>query len=174
MTRRAWSRRFAKAKSIPCGRVREAISAELDSEAAGLHVKDVRFHLAQCGECFRFEAAARSLSSQVALQVTPPVPADFKDRLARELDVTVAAASHHRGPPSWRLGRTWEWRRGVRWAGALAPAALAVVVLPLGALSTPPEVPTHAATPCTISLRYLHWKNPAIFVTPDGAKQRPS
>jgi anti-sigma factor RsiW len=168
MTRWPGIRRFTNGGSTPCDQVREAISAELDGEASSLRAKDVRSHVSHCEECLRFQAAARALNGRVSLQVSPPVPADLKDRLARELDSIVTPPSRH-----WRhIGRVSEWRSGVRWVGALAPAAFVAVVLPLGALSTPREVPTHAPTPCTISLRHLQWTTPGVTLTPGGAHHR--
>jgi hypothetical protein len=40
------------------------------------------------------------------------------------------------------------------------------VVMPLGALPSPREIPTHASTPCTIALRYLHRQAPEASLTP--------
>jgi anti-sigma factor RsiW len=168
MTRWRGIRRFTNAGSIPCDQVREAISAELDGEVSSLRANDVRSHVSNCEECLRFRAATRALNGRVGLQVSRPVPADLKDRLARELDPIVIPSSRH-----WRrIGRVSEWRGGVRWVGALAPAVFVAVVLPLGALSTPRAVPTHAPTPCTISLRHLQWKTPGITLTPGGAHRR--
>jgi anti-sigma factor RsiW len=156
VTRWFTMRRFTNTGGIPCERMREAISAEIDGEASDIRAKDVRFHLAHCEECLRFQTGTRALGRQVNLQSSRPVPADVQERLAIEMVRTVATAPRVSPRRSWNIRRASEWRRGARWVGALAPAAFVAVVLPLGALSTPREIPTHASTPCTISLRYLH------------------
>jgi hypothetical protein len=163
-----WStmRRFTRTGEIPCERMREAISAEIDGEASGIRAKDVRFHLAHCEECLRFQIGTRALGRQVNLQISRPVPADLKERLAVEMVQSAATAPHVSRRRPWNIWRASEWRRGVRWVGALAPAAFVAVVLPMGTLSTPREIPTHASTPCTISLRYLHRQAPETSLSP--------
>jgi hypothetical protein len=87
-------RGFTRTEGIPCGRMREAISAEIDGEASGIRVEDVRFHLTHCEDCLRFQTGTRALGRQVNLQISRPVPADVKERLAIEMVRTVGSAPH--------------------------------------------------------------------------------
>src|SRR5580692_9558613 len=75
---------FGRTGGIPCESMREAISAEIDGEAPGIRGKDVRFHLAHCEDCLRFQTGSTALDRQVNLQISRPVPADLKERLIIE------------------------------------------------------------------------------------------
>lgn len=105
---------IARTEGIPCERMREAISAEIDGEAPGIRGKDVRFHLAHCEDCFRFQTESRALGWQVNLQISRPVPADVKERLTIEMVRTVGTAPYVSRRRSWNIRRVSEWRRGVR------------------------------------------------------------
>jgi hypothetical protein len=89
------------------------------------------------------------------MEMTRPVPDGLKELLAKELTGDVGGAAHRLPHGSRQAGPTGAWHRRARWAGALAPAALVVVILPLGGLSSPRAIPTHASTPCTVYLRLL-------------------
>lgn len=138
--------------SLSCDSVRDAISARLDSEHSGAGSKPVDAHLATCEYCQRFEAEATALTRQAGLQASRPAPDALKSLLAAELAQTV-------GPPSPRATRRAPQvrpaiglRHSARWAGALAPAAVVAIAIPLGALRGPMGHPTHPKTPCTVHL----------------------
>jgi predicted anti-sigma-YlaC factor YlaD len=132
-----------------CELVRQAISAGLDGEAAGVSGAKVTSHLDRCPACRAFATGANSLARMVGLEPSRPVPAALPQRLASELASPVGGALSA-GRRSFRP--TFAWRRTVQWAGALTPAALVAVFVPLGVMSTPPAVPSHTPTPCTASL----------------------
>jgi predicted anti-sigma-YlaC factor YlaD len=147
------STRAISAESVACETCRDAISAILDGESPGVSKRKVAAHLGHCQDCQRFEAQARTLTNRVSLQSSPRAPESLKSLLARELDRTVAMEPPVSSRRTWRVVATLDWRRSFRWAGALAPAAAVIVILPLGVLSGPQGKPTHASTPCTIHLQ---------------------
>ena len=152
MTRPLGSRRAKRAAAASCEHIRQAISARFDGEVPSLPLKDIDVHLAGCGACRRFLAGVMAVNRTVALEVSRPVPGALKQAL-----VTQWAQSGRPAPPvprkvSSQFRRGTVWRRRLQWAGALTPALLLAVALPLGALSTPHEVPSHAQTPCTADL----------------------
>jgi hypothetical protein len=85
---------FGRTGGIPCESMREAISAEIDGEASGIRSKDVRFHVAHCEDCLRFQTGSTALGCQVNLQISRPVPADLKERLAIEMVRAVGPAPY--------------------------------------------------------------------------------
>jgi anti-sigma factor RsiW len=145
--------RAPSAESVSCETCCDAISATLDHESPGISKRKVAAHLGHCQDCQRFEAHARTLTGQVSLQASPRVPESLKGLLASELDRTIGLASPVSSRRNWRVVPTMDWRRSVRWVGALTPAAAVIVILPLGVLSGPQGKPTHASTPCTIHLQ---------------------
>jgi anti-sigma factor RsiW len=132
-----------------CDVVRQAISAGLDGEAAGVSEAKVAGHLRRCPGCRTFATEATSLAGLIRLEPSHRVPAALSGRLASEFARTADGT-----PPAVRrpFRPVIAWRRTIQWAGALAPAALVAVVVPLGALSSPHAVPSHTPTPCTTSL----------------------
>jgi predicted anti-sigma-YlaC factor YlaD len=144
-----------KAGSPSCDLVQQAISSALDGEAPGLAAKDMDAHLARCPECQRFRAGALTLSGQLGLEVSRPVPGVLKEVLTSEWVRSVGPAPHHSQREALVRGRRTMWRRRVQWASALTPTVLLAVALPLGALSSPREIPSHASTPCTIDLAHF-------------------
>lgn len=155
MTRRIGSRRTSSATAASCDHVRQAISARFDGEAPGLPRRDTDAHLARCGECRNYLAALIAVNRSVALEVSRPVPAALKQVLAAEWAHSVRPVPRPARKASSGVGRSTIWRRRLQWASALTPALLLAVALPLGALSSPHEVPSHARTPCTIDLASL-------------------
>lgn len=152
MTRRVGSRRVKRAAAASCDHVRQAISARLDGEVPGLALKDTEAHLADCSECRRFLAGVMAVNRAVALEVSRPVPVALKQALATEWAQSVRPVPPDARRTSLQVGRGTVWRRRLQWASALTPALLLAVALPLGALSSPHEVPSHAQTPCTKNL----------------------
>jgi predicted anti-sigma-YlaC factor YlaD len=132
-----------------CELVRQAISAGLDGEAAGVSGAKVTVHLRRCPACREYATGASALARMVGLEPSRPVPGALSQRLASELARPADGAR----PAGRRLfRRTFAWRRTVQWAGALTPAALVAVFVPLGVMSSPHAVPSHTPTPCTASL----------------------
>ena len=144
------------AGAISCEVVRQAISAELDGEASGMATKDTLAHTARCPECQRFRARALMLGGRLGLEVSRPAPDALWETLSPEWARTVRPAPRTSLRVRSVSGRRTMWRRRVVGVSALTPAALLVVALPLGALSSPHEVPSHARTPCTIDLAGFH------------------
>jgi len=159
MNRRRESRRRRRAEPLSCSTVREAISASLDGERPGIGAKETETHLARCPECRRFQLSVSALPRQVGLQSSRRAPDALKELLRIEL-ARAAGPVSPATPLSRRMGRGFPWRRSARWIGALAPAVVAAVVLPLGALSSAHGLPTHAPSPCTLHLR-SHQSPPA-------------
>jgi RNA polymerase sigma-70 factor, ECF subfamily len=152
MRRHRESGRSRRAKSLSCDVVRESISAALDGERPGIGAKESKAHLAQCQECQRFELGVTALTRQVSLQASRPASDALEELLATELARNIGPVPVA-SPHSWRISRSFRWRRSAQWIGALTPAVVVGVVLPLGALSSAHELPTHAPTPCTVHLR---------------------
>ncbi len=149
------SRLAKKAGAVPCDRIRQAISAAFDGERPGLRAKVINADVTHCRGCKHYQEGIVVLSRQPNLQTSRPVPLALTDRLAAEW-----SDARDQTPPiyprSWqRAGWGFPWRRAVPWLGSLAPAAVVLVVVPLGALSSPPVRPTPASTPCTIHLRSI-------------------
>ena len=146
---RRWSRLAKKAGAVPCDRIRAAISASFDGERLGVKAKIMDSHLIHCRGCQQYREGIVALNRQPDLQISREVPLGLKERLAAELpratDPTARIYPRFWRPVSWGA----PWHRSVRWLAALAPAAIVVVVLPLGALSSPHPRPTPASTPCT-------------------------
>ena len=152
MTRRVGSRGVRRATAASCAHVRQAISARFDGEVPGLPRRDTDAHLARCRECRQFEAGVMAVNRAVALTVSRPVPAALKQALAAEWAQSVRPVPRLAPRATLRVGRGTVWRRRLQWASALTPALVLAVSLPLGALSSPHEVPSHAQTPCTTDL----------------------
>jgi hypothetical protein len=132
--------------------VRVAISATRDAEEPGVGSKPVALHLVTCAECRRFEAETKVLAKVASLQASRAVPDALKDLLANELARTVGSLVPPRRQRTWQLQPVTGLRRGARWFGALAPAAVVVIAIPLGALNGPIGHPTDPKTPCTVHL----------------------
>jgi anti-sigma factor RsiW len=139
----------------PCDRARQAMSARLDGERTDIPGGEVEAHLADCPDCRLFAAGSIGLTGTGGLAASRQAPDALQEHLALELARTVGSAprSRARRPRTVRADPTW--RRRLPWVGALTPAALAAVFVPLGALSSPHEIPSHVSTPCTVSLTSL-------------------
>ena len=146
------SRRVRTAAAVPCDQVREAISAGLDGEVPGLPLRDTETHLARCAACRQFQARVMAVNPALALEVSRPAPTELKQALATEWAQSIRPVPSFVRRGSLGVGRRTPWRRRLQWASALTPALLLAVALPLGALSSPHEVPSHAQTPCTADL----------------------
>jgi predicted anti-sigma-YlaC factor YlaD len=145
---------------LTCEQVREVMSAGLDGEVTGIRAGRIAAHVAQCRDCRDFQLAAPTLDSLLGVSVSRPVPGALKEMLREEWSRSPGGTS--RLSPSRRrhIGPGHTWRRRVQWIGALTPAVLLVVILPLGALPGPHMVPSHASTPCTVDLHEVHGRAP--------------
>jgi anti-sigma factor RsiW len=175
MTRlRRWGR-AGRAEPASCVTIREAISASLDGEMPGIRAKESETHLARCPECRRFKTELGILARLVRPDVTRPAPEALKELLVTVLTGNAGDVAHRLPRESRPTRQRVVWRRGVCWFGALTPAALAAVVLPLGGLSSPHEIPTRALTPCTIYLQSLEGRfvsGGAVLVMPSPRQPR--
>jgi hypothetical protein len=135
-----------------CEQCRRAISASFDGESSAIGAKDVAGHLASCPDCRNFQLGVKALASQIGLHAAPPVPGALKETLRSEWARSVRPESPVTTPPRRWAGPPMGWRHRLQWAGALTPAVLVAVVLPLGALPSPRADPSHAPTPCTSHL----------------------
>jgi len=72
----------------PCDVVREAVSAELDGEDAGLAPAEVQAHLATCAGCRSFAGGVAALSRSVRVRPAEPVP---------DLTASILAGAPRRG-----------------------------------------------------------------------------
>jgi predicted anti-sigma-YlaC factor YlaD len=59
---------------VGCDGYREAVSARIDGEQAGVADDDLARHLAECGGCRSFETAALSATRRARLRPAEPVP----------------------------------------------------------------------------------------------------
>jgi len=136
--------------SVACDVIRRELSARLDGETTALGHTALDSHLAMCEDCAEFLVQATDLSRRMVLRSSRPVPQGLVPTLSsilRSNPEAKAAASMRR----WGH-RAIGWRRALRWAAAVVPAGVAVVVLPLGAGANPRLVPSHVSTPCTVGL----------------------
>ncbi|MGO8860911.1 MAG: zf-HC2 domain-containing protein [Acidimicrobiales bacterium] len=156
MRRRRWWPGHAVGEPVSCEVIRESISAALDGETPGTRAKVFKAHLERCPECQRFEAEVITLAHRVVLQDARSAPDALKELLVTESARTAAPVRLLPPRASWRISHGFGWRRVGRWIGALAPAAIVAVVVPMGAWSSTPGRPTHPTTPCTAQLRSHH------------------
>jgi anti-sigma factor RsiW len=159
-TRRGRGR--ARTPEPACESIRSAISARVDGERLGTTPKAIDTHLGVCPECRRFEAGVLTLDHQIGLQATRPAPDALKELLVTELERVVGPARRRWRTRTRQIRSTADWRRVGQWAGGLTPVALLAVFVPLGALSSPHAIPSHAPTPCTVNLK-LHRGLPVGF-----------
>jgi predicted anti-sigma-YlaC factor YlaD len=145
----------------PCDTFRQAISSLLDGEQPPLPAKAVAIHLARCEDCRRFQDGAMDLTAKIPLQASRPVPAALVTLLGVAWDTSVGSRPVAPGGRAQARRPRPVWRRRIQWVGALVPAALVVVGLPLGALAVPRAVPSHQVTPCTARLRSLEERGTA-------------
>jgi predicted anti-sigma-YlaC factor YlaD len=77
---------------MDCIRAREALSARLDGEDAGVRAADLDAHVASCPGCAAWSAAAEQLHRTVRLGAAPVVPDQTHAILARAGDAEHDAA----------------------------------------------------------------------------------
>lgn len=142
-------RRGRSSLSGSCDEVREAISARFDGEHGPLSESILARHLGACQPCRAYEQGLWGLSREVGLRAPRAAPNGF----ARQL-----AGAARNLPSPGRASRLhghlvdMNWMRVLGWAGAVAPAAVAIPALALGAYAHVDIVPSHVLTPCTAHL----------------------
>jgi predicted anti-sigma-YlaC factor YlaD len=160
---------------LGCDQVREALSARMDGEDAGVPAATLSAHLDACPQCGAFEAGSAGLGRNLALRAPVPVPPGLVVSLVplveRRPPVRLAALR----PRLWGAARGPLPERSYRWAAAALPAVIAVAALCLGTGPRPGSVPTRPVTACTAGLvrRGLDGQRPPgfpashnFFVTP--------
>jgi predicted anti-sigma-YlaC factor YlaD len=142
---------------IGCDQAQEAVSARLDGERLPLAERQLDLHLAQCEACREFQAAVVALGRRARLREPRPVPDDFVARLEPLLEPAPRGfpGLMGNGPRARRRPR-FGWASTAQWAGAIVPAAVAVVAIQLGVGSSSHLVPTRPPSPCTIGLVARH------------------
>jgi predicted anti-sigma-YlaC factor YlaD len=144
--------RVRKRPPVACTDAQEAISAELDGERPPLSRPDLEAHLSHCEVCRYFETSVTSIGRSARLQSAVPVPEGL---VASLLPLVGAAPRRAWGWPRTSPGperRRSIWARAAQWAGAMAPAIVASVALPLGVGTHPHLVPDRPPSKCTIGL----------------------
>jgi hypothetical protein len=152
-------RRVRRAE-LACEEARQAISAGLDGEVTGIRPARIADHVAHCRDCRQFQLSAPTLDSLVRVSASRPMPGALQQTLVAEWSRSIGGTRRAPLPRPWRSGSGRTWRRRIQWIGSLAPAVLLVVVLPLGPLSGPRVVPSHASSPCTADLPAVHGRVP--------------
>lgn len=107
---------------MSCATFREALSARMDGESAGMPPRELDAHLAGCPSCRDWQTAALQVTRRARVTVAVPIP-----------DVTRAVLE--------RLAADVRRLRGRRvWVAPVARAVLAVLGVAQMALSLPPLV----------------------------------
>jgi hypothetical protein len=157
MMRRVRIRPGAKG-DVSCQLIRQAISAEIDGEKPGIRARLTVSHLTHCQQCRQFQQLAPTLGGLVGVTRSRPVPGPLRAALLNEVRSSERSSSDRAvwSRRSVKAVTEQRWGRRIQWIGALTPAAFLLVVLPLGVLSSPREVPSHDSTPCTVDLPAPH------------------
>jgi predicted anti-sigma-YlaC factor YlaD len=138
--------------NLSCKVIRGASSARLDHEEQTISDALIDAHLATCADCRNYVGGLEQLNRRLRLQVLQPVP-DL-------VNAILSSPAAPEPPPSvrmslWSRPARWlrlDWGQTTRWAAAVAPLALAVPALALGAFTHPQVIPSHLPTPCTFFL----------------------
>jgi RNA polymerase sigma-70 factor, ECF subfamily len=142
-------------REVTCEEAQDVLSSLLDGEQPPIRAADLEAHLTSCRRCQRFESLSSALVPRVSLRLARGAPDSLHQVLAA-LDpqwFDGQAANGTKSRRSMRHGRG-SGRSLAKWAAAIAPAAVAVVALPLGTVVHPHLVPSHLPSPCTIWLRH--------------------
>jgi predicted anti-sigma-YlaC factor YlaD len=128
---------------IGCVEIREAISARFDNEPAPTSDKVTARHLSDCRSCRDFESGIAELGRPARLRSAASVPPSLLPLLRQHHTPSTG------GAPVTRRRHSPQWPRLGRWALAAAPAAAAIVALPLGlAAGHTHHAPSLTLTPC--------------------------
>jgi predicted anti-sigma-YlaC factor YlaD len=117
---------------VKCEAAREAISALLDDEAAGVNGRVLEEHLMRCAECCRWQALAHEVTRNARLEPARPVPI--------RSDVLIGSVLARSRPPRRPTPLTWAR------VGLVAVAlAQAVVTAPSLLYGRDHSAPVHVA-----------------------------
>lgn len=111
---------------LTCEQAQEAISARFDGEPAPVDEDAVTDHLEACGSCRSFESSLADLGRRFRVRSTISAPPVLISRLQESRADQLVG----------RRRVVWErhqWSRVARWAVALSPALLVVVLISVGA-----------------------------------------
>jgi predicted anti-sigma-YlaC factor YlaD len=145
-----------KGAVVRCEDAQEAISARLDGERHPVAGAALEMHLGNCQSCRDFEAEVVDLGRRAGLRSPRSVPEDLLAMLVPVLKPAPPPHFPSRRRRRWEQGYRPGWARTAQWAGAIVPAVLVSVALPLGLGSQPRLVPTRPPSPCTIGLIARH------------------
>jgi predicted anti-sigma-YlaC factor YlaD len=126
---------------LGCSAYREAISATLDGEDAGVSTERVDRHLSSCPECACFEESARRLAGEVRRAGSNG--SGYQQESFDAVPVVMRALGAER-----RRARLRTLSPLARW-GVSAALGVALPLLALDTGGSPRHLaPTHVATPC--------------------------
>jgi predicted anti-sigma-YlaC factor YlaD len=131
MTIRRVSRLANKAGAVPCDRIRQAISADIDGERPGVMTKMIDSHVTHSRGCQQYRAGIVALTRETNLQTSRLVPAGLKEPLGTEMRQVLGPAPLVAPRLPRHIRGIAPCRHSARWLGALAPAAFITVVLTL-------------------------------------------
>lgn len=132
-------RRRGKLTVATCEDTREAISARFDGEQSEICDAIIAAHAAACRPCHEFQSNLASLERRVGLRASKPAPEALVPLLLPLLRSDSRPASAIRASRCRRWQSSVGWLRVAGWARAIAPAALAVFALLLGAWGGQPH-----------------------------------
>ena len=124
---------------VSCDDAREAISARFDGEKSDISDAILAGHVASCQTCQEFQSNLASLERQVRLRAWKPASEPLVPLLVSLLQSNTRPASTIAVRRRLRRRHNVGWLRVAEWAGAIAPAALAVLALLLGAWGGQPH-----------------------------------
>jgi predicted anti-sigma-YlaC factor YlaD len=151
------SGRFRRKRVVTrCEDAQEAISARLDGERLPFLGAAFEMHLGNCQACRDFEAEVVDLGRRAGLRAPRVVPEDLMATLVPLLEPAPRPRFPSLRPRRREQGYHPGRARTAQWAGAIVPAVLVSVALPLGFGSQPRLVPTRPPSPCTIGLIARH------------------
>jgi anti-sigma factor RsiW len=154
--RRPITARVRKGPLVACADAQETISAGLDGERPPLSRPVLGAHLASCEVCRDFEANVTGMGRSARLRSAVPVPDGLVASLLPLLEPAPRPALVRARAGRRETGRRSIWARTAQWAGAVAPAIVAAVALPLGVGTHPHLVPDRPPSACTIGLAAGH------------------
>ena len=114
-----------------CDRAREQLPAFVDGELAGEEARLVAMHLGTCAGCRRLEATLAALAAEL------PKLADEEPDLRFTRDVMAATSERRSVAWTWVATRFSAWSERPRFAMEAAYIGVLVLMLVLGAFSTP-------------------------------------
>ena len=148
---RNWrARRAVPRVLVTCEGAQEAISAGLDGERSPYSRPTVDAHLKTCSACRDFAESSTRIARWASLRRPVPVPDGLVGSLLSALEPCASRPAP--GAPVRDARAPLSWARTAQWAGAMVPAVIAGLALPLGVGSHTHIVPTRPPSPCTVGL----------------------